>query len=139
MVIGETIATGVAGTTLFSPWFEAFGNSATFALECLRFLPGTGMATLTIEVQTKKTEDSDSLATTLDPAPPSAWVVERIGVTARRYVGFTELIRFKYIYASVPPTKDATMHYRMLPPLWESNRLCCDLETTLTKQVEAPI
>lgn len=136
MVIGETIAAGVAGTNLVSPWFEALGDGATFALECVQFLPGAAMAELTITVQTKATEDDDASAATVVPMPEPPWKVDRIGVSQKRYVGFSELVRFQYSFSPVAPEKNARMHFRMLPPLWEGNRLCCELERALAKQVE---
>lgn len=136
MLIGETIAAGTGGTNLLSPWFEACGDAATFVLECFRFLPGAGMATLTITVQTKATEDDDALATTVIPSPEPPWEVERFGVSQKRYKGFKELVRFQYSYTVVAPTTAACMHFRMLPPLWEGNRLCGELDASLAKQVE---
>ena len=136
MLIGETLATGTLGLVVYSPWFEACGNAATFAIEVLSVSSadaGGGAGQMVVQVQTKGLEDKDASAITLDPGN---WTLTVAGVESMRFSDFKDLVRFKYILSVVAPSKDYRIHYRMLPPMWEGNRLCCSVETELSKDVD---
>jgi hypothetical protein len=148
MVQGETLMTGDAGCVVHSPWFEGCGSGATFAVEVGPRTSGKPTSgTLQILVETKNSEDADSERVTLERVdvpgfwfPFSATEEEEHGdsdyVSTARFTGFKELVRFKYVLAAIEPAKFFSVHFRMLPPLWEANCLGCSIEEKLERDVQ---
>ena len=144
MLQGEMLVTGTAGLTVYSPWFEACGDAATFAIEVSGMTPGSpSPGTMEVRVQTKRLEDSDGEAATLDRVGGGFWWAVASGVpkadpvSVTRYLGFKELVRFQYLLATVSPAKTFWAHSRMLPPMWEGNCIACAVETELSNRAEA--
>lgn len=146
MVQGETLMTGATGCTVYSPWFEGCGSGATFAVEVGARTGGSpSPGIFEIQVETKISDDADSAATTLPRADvEGAWLPVSAGlpdtnpeyISSARYSGFKELVRFKYLLATVSPAKFFSVHFRMLPPLWQSNCLGCSIEEELVKDIQ---
>jgi hypothetical protein len=142
--------TGVDGCSVYSPWFEGCGSGATFAVEIGSRTSGKpASGTLQILVETKNSEDTDSTITVLERVDlplPGFWFPysaneeeEHSGseyVSTARFTGFKELVRFKYILATIEPEKFFSVHFIMLPPLWEANCLGCSIEERLERDVQ---
>ena len=146
MLQGETLIAGTGGLTAYSPWFEACGDAATFAIEVSGRMSGSPIpGTMEVRVQTKRLEDSDAEASTLDRVGGGFWwavasgvpEADPVTVSVARYLGFKELVRFQYLLATVSPAKEFWAHSRMLPPMWEGNCIACAVETELSNRAEA--
>jgi hypothetical protein len=146
MIQGETLIAGDGDCVAFSPWFEACGSGATFVVEVGPRTGGPG--TFEIRVETKNTENDDASATTLDRVDTlGPWVAfpdpsggdDPVYINPARYTGFKELVRFKYVLEVEPPARRLSVHFRMLPPLWEANCLGCSIEDELARDVQMEI
>lgn len=148
MVVGECLYVNNGTATVLSPWFEKCGDAATFGAEILAFGPtpgGVATGTLEIRVQTKTFEQSDQNVTTLDrqdavgswtPIVAGGGVSTGAFVSTARYRDFMDLVRFRYIIQSAPVKMTFWVQLRMVPPMWESNILCCPLERRLSADSE---
>jgi len=147
MVIGEMLTCENGTTTsVFSPWFEACGDGATFAIELGPRSP-FDEGELEVRVQTKGLDEDDAAADYLDRKDETgSWVPwgplpfepddSPILVSTARYEGFKELVRFQYLLETVPPVRAWRVHCRMLPPLWQNNCLECTVEKQLVSEVQ---
>lgn len=135
MIIGESL---IAGTTTYSPWFEASGDAATFAVEIMGIVAtgfedpgGNVISQLVVNVETKKGDSPDGDASTLS----GAIITSALGEAAVRFSGFSELLRFRY-EVQLGTYSFYVMHLRMLPPLWQCNQLQESLEGALEPSVQ---
>lgn len=116
MIIGQTIFAG----TFFSPWFPRQGDAAVFSGEVIAF---NGASTLSIFVQTKNLEETDTQAGTLTSGS-MVWDATSIAVkttgggTPVAASGAKELVRFKYVLSAA---SGYWAHLRVLPPAWQQN------------------
>ena len=103
-------------TTVYTPWFGSPADAATFLVEVQAI---SRDATLTIDVQTKKVDATDSAAA----APTIGSSISRTatGVGSSRYAGMLELVRIKATLSK--GTTDGVVYctFRMLPVAWELN------------------
>lgn len=111
MILGQT----VFGGTYLSPWFPRQGDGAVFGVEALAVGPS---GTLTLGIQTKNREDTDTAPTgassgTLGQSNP----MTAAGVGTVAVTGMKELVRFYYVVAGV----GQWVHFRVLPPAWRMN------------------
>ena len=133
MILGDLLVNGAVAT---SPWFERFGDAATFFCEVLVQTTATNVggesatAQITVAIETKNCEDDDDSATQLAADTSAA-----TGVFKIRAQGFKELVRFAYAVAYAPeldpaPEDSGFIQFRMLPPAWEDNCMCGVFEST---------
>ena len=126
MIIGETLAAPLQGYTgvYFSPWFPRGGNAAIFQFD---MIVAYNMSSVTVDIETKNTEDDDKDASSLKTetiSSPSSGTRTRIeagaNLGASATAGFKELVRYKYALAATSG-RGGFIHYRMLTPAWLSN------------------
>jgi hypothetical protein len=114
MIIGQTLMG--SSSTYYSPWFPRQGDTAVFSAQIIAI---SATSTLTVVVDTKNTENTDTEAT--QPAngtfTGSTAIVISSGPSTP-VVGLKELVRFKY---TVSDASSKFCHFRVLPPSWERN------------------
>lgn len=114
MIIGQTLMG--SSSNYFSPWFPRQGDRAVFSAQIVAI---SSTSTLTVVVETKNTEDTDSAATQPANGTFSGTAASVISSGAASPVaGLKELVRFKY---AVNDAASKFCHFRVLPPSWERN------------------
>ena len=109
-VIGQVLIEG----TFYSPWFPAGGDGAEFT-----FMVMAGTGSLTVEVETKKSEDDDGAAIPLGSAsggvgtPVTFPAGHALGTTGAP--GFFDLVRLKYTVS------EGSVHMYVNNPSWYRN------------------
>jgi len=113
LTLGEALVTGTSGA--LSPWFERFGDSATFSCQVVALSVATR---LTVVIESKNYGDTDAGVTAGGTITFMA-----IGVAMARVAGLKELVRFKYTvdFYKSPHDTSGVAHFRALPPAWENN------------------
>lgn len=104
----------MSGTSVYSPWFKRGGDGLRATLEVIA---QAGGATLTVQVFTKKEEDTgdgvdanSSVSLTLNAAGRESdeWI-------STSSTGMNDLVRYKFTLGTA--TAGWTL-FRMLPPVW---------------------
>ena len=113
MIIGETLVE--SAPVRFSPWFERRGDAAGFA--CHAIAVRSPSLDFLIKVQTKNQEETDGAATDIATFP----TIDAVGVVVAQASGLKELIRYKYLVSSDPPSGSEWVHFEMLDPAWRDN------------------
>jgi len=114
MIIGQTLIM-VAGT-YYSPWFPRQGDSAVFSAQAIA-LTASFAGSLNVYIETKNAIQVDGSAGT---ATNGTFYLSAVGVAGTALVsGLSELVRFKYVPTGT--TAGQFVHFRILPPAWQSN------------------
>jgi len=113
MLLGQTL---VSPCTSYSPWVPRQADALVFAAEVFAVSPGA--ATLTVTVQTKNTEETDSQATNLTAVANGG----ATGTFLNKATGCKELVRYRYQFLpdDIPATQES-INFRMLPASWLFN------------------
>jgi len=131
MILGQTIFTDIDGGAedYYTPWFPAAGNYATFVLEILNITQNT---TVTIETQTKNSEQDDQWGS--DPnqswSGGTGWSTvgmhtfnagKTLSATGTTNFGLLELIRFKISISASAGGTPGLSNIRMLAPSFQTH------------------
>lgn len=128
MILGQTVRAPTGGTaTYFSAWFPRQGTKGVFACNLVEY---AGLSTLQIYVQTKNTENDNTLANIKDVGSAFSVTLTAESVsTFERGIkidgsettqGLLELVRYKYVLTASASAKN-WVHLRMLDPTWEND------------------
>lgn len=109
MIIGQTLA---STATVYSPWFERLGDSATFYLDIIAAYAGVK---LDVDIQYKKRTEADSAATTV----ASFTQITSTGLASKSASALKELVRFKFIVTDGGTKR--WIHFQVMPPIWATN------------------
>lgn len=123
---GETLFKGIAGTSastyVYTPWGDAGGDTAVFGTEILAI---SANCTLSWNVETKNSEDTDASATALmasDQAETSTGVKysKDGGGSTTPLDGCKELYRYRFATGSGYSVTE-WVNFRELAPSWQTN------------------
>ena len=127
MIIGQTVFTGSTGSAenFYTPWVATGGNYAAFTLEILNLTSGVS---ITVETQTKNSEQDDKEGATADQSwTSSAFTTadlhtfeagKTMSAEGSTDHGLLELVRFKI---EVSANEQGLANIRMLAPSYQTN------------------